>query len=343
MGCFMREMCETLGIKQIRTSPYHPQTDGCLERWHGSLKSMLRKCENRQADWDRLLKYLLFAYRSSPHTNTGFSPFEVIFGRTLRGPLDVLKDGWLSGDLKDVSTIEWVNKLRERLCEITDLVCEREAKAKACMKQQYDKHAKPREFEVGTLVLVRTPDLRGKLSDIWDGPYEVIRRITDLTYELAVPSRRSKRMVAHLNMLKAWHSPEAKALRVVLAEDNDGESDKPPSRVVLSDSELTKEQEAQLAGLLSEYKDVVNESVGKAWGVSHKIDTAAQVPIRSVPYRLAPAWRDQLREEIRALLEADIIKPSLSPWSSPMVPVKKPDGSVRLCIDYRKVNQATVP
>lgn len=48
----MREMCVMLDIKQICTSPYHPQTDGCLERWHGSLKGMLRKCENKQADWD---------------------------------------------------------------------------------------------------------------------------------------------------------------------------------------------------------------------------------------------------------------------------------------------------
>ena len=96
--------------------------------------------ENRQADWDRLLKYVLFACRSSPHTNTGFSPFEIIFGRPLRSPLDVLKEGWLSGELKDVSIIEWINGLREKLCEMTKIVCDREAKAKARMKQQYDKH-----------------------------------------------------------------------------------------------------------------------------------------------------------------------------------------------------------
>ena len=146
----MKEMCKMLGIKQIRTSPYHPQTDSCLERWHGSLKAMLRKC----ADWDRLLKYLLFAYRS---TNTGFSPFEVIFGRPLRGPLDVLSESWLSGDMRDVSTIEWINRLRERLSEVTEVVCAREAKAKMRMKVQYDTHAKQREFALGTLVLVRIP------------------------------------------------------------------------------------------------------------------------------------------------------------------------------------------
>ena len=42
-GKLTRELCELLGIHHLKTSPYHPQTDGCLERWHSSLKSMLRK------------------------------------------------------------------------------------------------------------------------------------------------------------------------------------------------------------------------------------------------------------------------------------------------------------
>ena len=64
---------------------------------------MLRKCPNRQEEWDKRLKYMLFAYRSAPHRNTGFSPFEMVFGRQLRGPLDVLREGWLSGDLRQAS------------------------------------------------------------------------------------------------------------------------------------------------------------------------------------------------------------------------------------------------
>ena len=147
-------------------------------------------------------------------------------------------------------------------------------------------------------------------------------------------------MVAHVNMLKTWHTPDAKALRVVVVEDGEEESDKPLSKLTFV---LTKEQEAQLAELLSEFDDVVSADMGKASAVTHQIDTGQHAPIWSVPYRLAPAWRDQLREEIHSLLDASIIKPSLSPWSSSMVPVRKPDGSVLLCIDYRKINQVTVP
>ena len=53
----MKELCSTLEITHLKTSPYHPQTDSCLEWWYSSLKTMLRKKENRQHEWYRLLKF----------------------------------------------------------------------------------------------------------------------------------------------------------------------------------------------------------------------------------------------------------------------------------------------
>ena len=102
---------------------------------------MLRKQPNRQQDWDRLVKYMLFAYRAAPHYNTGFSPFEMIYGRQLRGPLDLVKDGWLAGNLSQVDAVEWVNAMREKLKVMSDIVVGKEQKAKEQMKKGYDKHA----------------------------------------------------------------------------------------------------------------------------------------------------------------------------------------------------------
>lgn len=170
-GKLYKALCNVLGIHHLKTSAYHPQTDGCLERWHASLKAMLRKQPNRQQDWDRLLKYMLFAYRAAPHSNTGFSPYEVVYGRQLRGPLDVVKDGWLAGDLSQVDAVDWVNQMQQQLKSMSEIVQDKERKAKEQMKKGYDKHAVERVFSVGAMVLVRTPDLEGKLSDLWDGPY----------------------------------------------------------------------------------------------------------------------------------------------------------------------------
>ena len=84
MSALHKQLCDILEIKRIRTSPYHPESDGMLERWHASMKSMIKKTELDHRNWDKCLKYLLFAYRSTPHSVTGFSPFELIYGRDVR-------------------------------------------------------------------------------------------------------------------------------------------------------------------------------------------------------------------------------------------------------------------
>ena len=87
------------GIRRIKTSPYHPQTDGLVERFNGTLKRMLRRfVQEAPGAWDELLPYLLFSYREVPQASTGFSSFELLFGRHVRGPLDVLREAWTEED-----------------------------------------------------------------------------------------------------------------------------------------------------------------------------------------------------------------------------------------------------
>ena len=91
----LQEVYRLLKVKPIRTTPYHPQTDGLVERFNNTLKSMLQKAASAEGkNWDDLLPYLLFAYREVPQASTGFSPFELLYGRQVRGPLDILKESW---------------------------------------------------------------------------------------------------------------------------------------------------------------------------------------------------------------------------------------------------------
>ena len=77
-------------------------------------------------------------------------------------------------------------QLEERLDEMRDVVREKEKKAKEKMKRFYDRKAKVREFEVGSLVMIRIPGMSGKLEDAWDGPYEVNMKCGDVNYEVII-------------------------------------------------------------------------------------------------------------------------------------------------------------
>ena len=89
MSRLLSEVYNLLLVKTIQTSPYHPQMDGLVERFNQTLKAMLRKvADDEGKDWDKLLPYILFAYREVPQASTGFSPFKLVYGRPVRGPLE---------------------------------------------------------------------------------------------------------------------------------------------------------------------------------------------------------------------------------------------------------------
>ena len=116
-----KKMCSVFDIKKVQTSPYHPQSDGALERWHACLKGMLKRSEMELKGWDRHLKYLLFAYRDTPHCVTGFSPFTLLYGRNVRDPLELLSSAWLESDDDECNVYEWLTTVKGRMAEMAEI------------------------------------------------------------------------------------------------------------------------------------------------------------------------------------------------------------------------------
>ena len=82
-------MCQLLGIRKTRTTPYHPQSDGMVERFNRTLEAQLSKfADYHQRDWDVHIPFLLMAYRSAVHDTTGITPAKMMLGRDLRLPVD---------------------------------------------------------------------------------------------------------------------------------------------------------------------------------------------------------------------------------------------------------------
>ena len=112
----MQEVSRLLSLQQLTTTPYHPMCNGLVERFHATLKQMLRRmCAERPKDWD--LPALLIAIREVPQESLGFAPFELLYGRIVRGPMAILRELWASeiNDEQVLSTYQYVIELRERL------------------------------------------------------------------------------------------------------------------------------------------------------------------------------------------------------------------------------------
>ncbi len=191
----LAELYRMLHVYPIRTTPYHPQTDGLVERFNKTLKSMLRKAAITEGkDW---VPYLLFAYREVEQASTGFSPFELVYGWPVRGPLDVLKEAW---EAKEDSEESIVLTIQERLQKMSELVAEN---LQSDQKRWYDKKARPQEFNSGEQVLVLLPTDTKKLFARWQGPYRVIKKIGKVNY---LTERRKTKKIFHVNMLRQYHS-----------------------------------------------------------------------------------------------------------------------------------------
>nr|XP_033936295.1 uncharacterized protein K02A2.6-like [Pseudochaenichthys georgianus] len=152
MSTLLKQVYHLLGIRSLRTTPYHPQTDGLTERFNQTLKQMLRKFVNNSGtDWDQWLPYLLFAYREVPQASTGFSPFELLYGHEVRGPLSLLREIWEGNKARDdsVNIVSYVVQMRDRLEKMSRLAQSHMAVAQQQQKSWYDRSARQRSFNPG--------------------------------------------------------------------------------------------------------------------------------------------------------------------------------------------------
>ena len=108
----------------------------------------------------------------------------------------------------------------------------------------------------------------------------------------------------------------------------------------LQDSQI-KEKLSSLIGIYRDVFALAKNPLGTAIGTEHFIDTNDNQPFKIAPYKVAPYKLPAVQEEIKEMLDKGIIVPSKSPYSSPIVMVPKKDGTNRMCIDYRKVNEIT--
>ena len=199
----MSEVHKLLSVKALYTSPYHAACNGMVERLNGTLKNMLKKtCMDHPEEWDRYINIVLFAYREIPNDTLKFSPFELLYGRNVRGPLAILHElvsnNTIDADLK--LSYQYVIDLRDKLQETAQTAVDNANISAKKYKEYFDRKTKSRKFKVNDEVLIMLPTSYNKFVMQWKGPYIISDlHANGVDYYIKVGN---KIKLFHVNMLK---------------------------------------------------------------------------------------------------------------------------------------------
>ena len=203
------ELCQRMGIENIRSTAYKPSTNGCVERFHRTLNSMLAKViDDNQKDWDDRLPSVMAAYRASRHASTNFTPNVLVLGRENRAPVDIVL-GIVKGEEHHCDSYdEYVEQLQKRMRDSHQLAREHLQVTAERRKVDYDVKVRSIKFVPGQWVWYYYPrrfmNKSPKWTKFYTGPYLVIRVIEPGDYVIQ-RTKKSTPIVVHGDKLKCCY------------------------------------------------------------------------------------------------------------------------------------------
>ena len=196
----MKKACQALGITQVMTTAYRPQTNGMLERFHATLKNGLAAYP--VDDWDDYVGDVIAAYRATPHTETQESPGYIFLGREM----NIHPGIQFRLPVQDYGE-DFVKQRVSRMQRAHKLVRECNLDTQKRNKARYDVLASPEKagFSEGRWVWLKVgdPGAKGPLDRVkWTGPYKIKKTAGTHNVELVLPKGDRRHPVVHVNRLK---------------------------------------------------------------------------------------------------------------------------------------------
>ena len=235
------QLCKLLDVRKTRTTVYHPQSDGQVERFNRTCQQMLKVFVNEnRSDWDDHLPYILMAYRSTAHESTGLSPNVMMFGEETQMPIDIMVGSPPRQDVRYKCSNEYVEWLRRSMTRAHKFARQQLGKAAEHQKMYYDRGSKELTCPVGSFVWWwYPPKADRKLGVGWMGPYRVIGRPTEVHALIQEGPDRPQRRV-HINQLKphlgrtpqTWDSVSTQPTAITVA------TNPPPTAAIDSDKSM---------------------------------------------------------------------------------------------------------
>ncbi|CAL9701656.1 unnamed protein product [Knipowitschia caucasica] len=205
----VQSLCSLLGIKKTRTAPYNPKSDGMVERFNRTLIDQLAKSLlSCGGEWDDYLKHVAFAYNTSVHACTGYTPFYLLHGREARVPVNMMSTP--TALRLPISHEDFASSLAEKLGVAFANTRQNATVAHESQKLYHDVGARHKPYNVGDLVWLHNPrEDRMKLAAHWKGPFRVADtvnsgEVTGLSYRICDPLVDGPGLVVHFDRLKPY-------------------------------------------------------------------------------------------------------------------------------------------
>ena len=202
---FVSDLTETIfnafKIKHVKTSSWHPQTNGLVEKSCGIISQMLSMyVKGDQKKWDLFLPFMLFAYNTARQETTKHSPFRLIYGRDARIPIDL--------NLQLPSNFIGYDGMEQRFNEARELVKQLVIETKRKQKIYYDKKRRKITFKRGDKVLLwrrqRKKGVAERFQHLFSGPFQVVDSFSSVSY-LLEDMKTGKRTRGHISRMKQYY------------------------------------------------------------------------------------------------------------------------------------------
>lgn len=306
-------------------------------------------------EWDKCIPAALFALRSASNESTGFSPNELVYGRNIRSPLDIIKYIWTSEDAHP-TVVEHVITILNRFDKSRKVAVETNKKAKIKAKQRYDKDAVHKEYKTGEEVMILKPNRKNKMELYWEGPFIITEKVNEVNYKIQKKNGPKQPTVYHANLMKPYFKREETSNHAVdINEEDEQETELKIWPGSISDTtidpedvlnmaenvgDLSEKQREELKAVFAKVPVVFSLKPGLTDLIQFDIELTGDLEPMSTLPRNSPSQKKLIDEQIDKLLEWKVIE-SDDFFASPMLIVQKSGKQPRPVADYRLLNKVT--
>ena len=302
-----QELCRNMDIEKIRTSPYRPSTNACVERFHRTLNSMLAKViEANQRNWDDCIPAVMAAYRAAKHDSTGYSPNRLVLSKENRAPVDIVLGVPSEEEQHYDSYNDYVQDMQQRMREAYAIARDHLNAAAQRRKKEYDIKVKSTQFHEGDWVWYLYPRKYVNKSPKWSlnyhGPFLVIKVIAPCDY-VVQRTKRSIPITVHGDKLKTFHGDPPKSWLQPSSESQPSSAKNKEQEEGRASNEGDQQRYSMDRPISYSEEDKEDDTGNRQQNSEELSATCSSPPVRQQEKAILQEGQDEEPEEYRSILK----------------------------------------